>query len=345
MLASPTPSQFELLKPPDLRAEAADQLFGDLRLRPSPLTMASLIEQGLTEATIVAAARKKGMSRPLMSVPLHDLEVTLPYLQQVSDTLADQHPDDTMLFAGRDAEVLFDDYSITHPDKVSYLLPASTDLWSSTGMDDRGLATQFLGQHGLTKQAIVGKDTRYTLVDSGFMGSIGKKLDETVKKLYDLSMLQNDTLSVRLVSATDTALGTRIIDLPENTKLKIIRYGQIFDKPPCPFWDLSNTHSLAVSMQLMPRYHGSYSDLRRVGDKVIALSWAYDNVTPDNLDKIDWLWVNSSIVNPVAAAITQYKVVRAAMERIGRIGPEQTSNQAGILGRLATALSVITRRF
>lgn len=339
VLASPVSHQLEQLNTPNLQAEAAESLFGDTSIRPSPLTVASLIERGLTEDTIVGAAQSRGMSAPQMNIPLHDLEVSLPYLQLVSDTLADEYPDAVALFAGRDAEVLHDDYAIAHPDRAGHLLPASSDLWGSEGMEKLDLAARFLGQYGLTGEAVLGKQAKYVLVDSGFKGTIGIRLSNKVAELYGQSLLESGALAVRLVAAEEGAIGKTIIELPADVQENLIRYQRMFSGGDYYAWERGNTQGLAIGMQLMPRYHGAYGKLKLVGDRVVAVP--VPQLSTDDLDVFIG-WVNDSLVSPVAAAIVQYRVVKAAMERKVGPGMQERIKEMRRLG--AVAVSLLTDR-
>lgn len=304
--------------PHRLQAEAAKTLFGNPEVRPEPASVAALIGNGLTEAVIFAAAKAKGLAIPKMATPLEDLATSLPYYQQISDALAAAHPSDALLFAGRDAEVLYDDFCIAHPDKSGQLLPASSNLWWSRGIENRALATRFLGQYGLTGTALAKKENRYVLVDSGFRGSIGSYVDEQVAMLHGVSILSSGRLLIRLVSARPKpdGLGEQILDLPGEERLELHRYNQVHGQgSDYPSWASGNTYGLAVTMQLMPRYHGAYEDLKLQDDKVIAVPSTRDSTWPDLDQRAGW--INESVVNRVAAAVIQYRIVRAAMERVG----------------------------
>lgn len=311
--------------------QAATELFGDTRFRPSPHTMAALIQGGLTESGIVAAGRLQGFQRPLMDLTLADFEASLPHFQQMNDILADKHPENTILFAGRDAEVLYDDFAIAHPGTRSHLLPASSDLWDfGSGMDEHGLAVPFLSQYGITKLAAVGRKEKFVLVDSGFYGTIGRNLDRSVTRHYGVSLRQTGALAIQLVCANTDGIGTQIMDLPGGQfKVRIAKHDYVRSGKPEPDWAEGNTYPLAVGMQLMPRYYGPYSALYRQSDRVVALPLGFQGMVRSDVDHAGS--VNSSNVNPVGAAITQFRTVSAALARAGR--------QIAIPGQKATSAS------
>lgn len=302
-----------------IQQEAADQLFQNTESRPTPGVMASLICRGLTEDIIVASAASQAFHRPTMDLQLQDLEASLPAFQHISDVLAADYPDDVLLFAGRDAEVLYDDYSLTHPDTVSHLLPASSDLWRSPAMGKRNLGARFLGQFGLTESSVAAKENRYVLVDSGFQGTIGIQLNHKIKLFYQHSLLASGSLLIRLVAANRNSRGQEILGTPSGYgDIELARYNALYrgETNRHPGWIQGDTYPLAVGMQVMPRYHGPYYSLDEYNDSVIALA-AYEQPLK-NVDDVGWM--NSSMVNPVAAAIIQYRVVKAAMQRAGRLG-------------------------
>ncbi len=69
-------------------------------------------------------------------------------------------------------------------------------------------------------------------------------------------------------------------------------------------------------VSMLPRYHGSYESLRKRNGEVIAVPKKQSEPTP-NIDEPpdpDFPLPNTSILNPLAAAIVQYRVVRAALK-------------------------------
>lgn len=305
----------DMIQHDGLRKLAGETLFGNLVIRPDPMDVVGLIGAGLTEKTIVESALDYGLTAPKMGLTLDELDTTLPHFQYLSDILSTTYPDDTLLFAGRDAEVLHDDYAIAHSTSVSYLMPASTDLWISKGMRDKNLATDFLGQYGITRDSVRNPQSRLIVVDSGFHGTIGLSLDERIRRLYGLSLRKHGALAIRLVCAANDAAGQQICDFPGGKQaIRSVKYDNVARRrAKFPRWSSGNTHGLATAMQLMPRYHGTYEDIVRREHRVIALPSA-DEMNRLNVDSI-YPSANDSVVNPVAAAITQYRVVQAALWR------------------------------
>lgn len=93
----------------------------------------------------------------------------------------------TLLFAGRDAEALYDDYSIVYGDGA--LLPASKSLLLSTDMR-RPIAATFFGEFGLTAAAVQDPRSTFTLIDTGFRGSVATAIDRWVQRLHGVSLLE-----------------------------------------------------------------------------------------------------------------------------------------------------------
>lgn len=296
----------------NLQERAGEVLFGDTRFRPDPRAMAALIQAGLTEETIWHAARARGHKEPVMDLTDHDLPIALPYYQLSSDTLAAEHsPAIPKVFAARDADVLFDDFVITHPDHPSALLPASQTLWESAGMQDAELAKRFLEKHRLGLAGGV-------IVDSGRLGSVGTWLDGLLCRLHDLpdgaSLLSTGALAMRLVDAHPHSTGKKIIEIPGTVEelglQKPLAIEPWIKGQPAAF-------SLFIFTQNLPRYHGHYKYLEIMGDDIVALPEPVrERRYVDGYDGI-----NGSIVNPLAAALVQFRVVQAALERSGRTTP------------------------
>lgn len=85
-IETPTPNTLDPRQ--ELLDHTAETLFGDTRFRPTPQAMASLIERGAVEDTIIQAAESRGMQLPQMELTLAELDASLPYTQAASDQLA-----------------------------------------------------------------------------------------------------------------------------------------------------------------------------------------------------------------------------------------------------------------
>jgi hypothetical protein len=299
----PGPEQNLTLEETAVTAQAGHILFGDLQLRPHPHAVARLISAGMTTPIIHAVAEQVGLSGVIMHETMAELEQSMPYYQAASDAIANDFPDRIKLFAGRDAENLYDDFSVVHPDHRSHLMPASPDLWLSQGMKTRPLARNFLAGYDLRDDTIYDGEPAYLLIDSGFLGRIGQRLDSAVQTIYGQSILETGQLTVKLLGASLTWM--RILDITLDPGVELTRVRRHTNK--------SDPHMLlGTALQLLPRYHGRYIDLRRKGDIITpvsaqtALTLDVDN-GPRNK--------NSSIVNPLGAALVQHAIVKAAMER------------------------------
>lgn len=304
----------------ELLGRTGETLFGSPWLRPEPGAVAGLIREGLTEADIYAAAAEKGYEVPAMTRTLADLDACLPYFQRVNDILATTtSPDTTLLFASRDADVLYDDFAICYPGTDSRLLPASMGIWhgmSSLSMSGE-YAKPFLAQYGLTKEAIAGEH-KFDLIDSGLNGTIGQLLDETVEYNYGVSLRAYGRLSVKLVCARESGIGEQIMDLAENEVPHLQRFGPVLAYLANRIGLHGNTYELVVALQTMPRYHGAYIDLKDLGNGRIVASSRKEDITQD-VDGACTDDGNVSLVNPVGAAIVQFRVVQAALERSGQL--------------------------
>lgn len=321
----------------ELVDRSAETFFGHdyLWIRPEPEAVANLIRDGLTEADIYAAGEQKGYEAPIIAKTLADLDACLPYFQRVNDTLAATNSGATRFFAGRDAELLYDDYVITHPGEDAHLLPASTRLWNGgmSGFNGK-FAEPFLGQYRLTREALLTGQNRYELVDSGRKGSVGILMDEVIMENYgpDARLMPSGRLDIKLVCALDKehgGHGEQIMDLAEDEVPQLQRSAAVLANPENRVGLHGNTYELLVALQTMPRYHGEYAglisphDAQYVGligpnDDRIVVRPVDAGITQD----VDGAYEddgNASVVNPLAAAIVQFRVVRAALERSAQL--------------------------
>jgi hypothetical protein len=311
---------------PTLVARTASALFDDLSVRPTPYLMADLIARGVDEDTILDAGALSGHQAPIMATTLQDLDASLAYFHMLSDKLARDFPDTTMLFAGRDAEALYDDFAIVHSDRAAHLMPASTGLWYSIGMCDKELASEFLAGFDLSGEQVANQSSRYVVVDSGFRGSIGLRLNEKVGDIHGKSIISTGQLAIKLVSAEADVKNRQIRDFQKINAFPELRRVQRVSQSD------DRARLLAVEMQIMPRYHGAFTDIVERNGSIFARS--YDQIIEQNIDRV--MGVNASVVNPLAAAITQHRVVQAAMKR-------KTTGEVGLTSPDLPAMRKLTR--
>lgn len=313
---------------PLLQQRAAEALFGDVRFRPTAQTMASLIEQGLTEDDILAVGNLKGYKTPIMHETLQDLDVALPYIHQLSDRIADDHSDSTLWFAARDFEAVADDFLIRYPRIDAHLLPASQKLFEHDTMYDTNLATRFLGRFGLTAARVSDPRKKFAVFDSGFRGSIGQTLDSKIDSLYGVSLDAAGRLANKLVSVnTKYSLGEQIMSFPGGasnfSEERLPRASRCARSMRAE--DFSDTQVLAAFLQTLPRFHNHFEQLAEINDSVVALpqvleyeeGYVIDNIVDDNVDRLgdgDY-GPNASIINPLAAAVVMYRIVKSALEQ------------------------------
>lgn len=301
-------------------------LFDSMTTRPTPEAVAQLLENGLHEGILADLWEADGATVPCMLDTSRELDTLLPHIQRVNDILAHDAAD-LVLYAGRDAEVAFDDARTRYPDIDARLLPASTDLWSYRekapslprrllGARPDPLWKDFLGEFGITED-FAHSEATVDVIDSGFMGSIAAKLQGRVWSTYgvwltlDSINADEGRLRAQLVHADSGSYGSTITEADPNIDVlrdlpKTSRSGGVDIDDP--------THALATAMQIMPRYHGAYDRLERRGDRVVAVP-SFEFTTPDvDLIGYDGFRVNESVVNPYAAAIAQVRTVRAALE-------------------------------
>ncbi len=320
-----------------LQHKAAEALFGDAQSRPSAYMMASLVEQGLTEDDILAAGTAKGYKTPVMDEVLHDLDVAIPFIQQVSDEIAKNHGDKTIWLAARDFEAVADDFLIRYPELDAHLLPASQDLLHHETMGDPNLAIRFLGKFGLTAARVADPGRKFAVFDSGFRGSIGQELDHLALRVHGTSLDDADRLTNGLVSVNtaDRIPGVQIMDFTGGadnfSEERLPRANRIIANSTMRPEHHSDTQVLAVMLQTLPRFHNAFGKLVERNGDVVALPRTYETehgITYEHIDdNVDRpspdrdFQPNDSIINPVAAAVVMYRIVKSALE----LNPEAMS--------------------
>ena len=288
--------------------------------RPEPSAIEALAAQGLNETAVEIAAYSIGLVVPEYRKTLADLRTVLPAIHQINDVIADTHGGNaSILFAGRDAENLYDDFTTRHPDHNAQLLPASMALWQSPELQATSeVGHNFLSSFGID-QASLDDDSQLVLIDTGFKGSVAREVERVLAAQFPTSKaaIASGKLAVGLVCGVAEGVGWQMIadqdyDYNESDITKTPIYGE-----HAP----SKSHRLAVSLQTMPRYHDEFSRLEQaVAGPVVARpkdSGLAD--TPENqrymLDVDQATRINTSVINPVAAAIMQLAIVSAATER------------------------------
>jgi hypothetical protein len=313
-----------------LQNKGAEILFDDVKSRPSAYTMASLVEQGMTESDIVAAGSTKGYKAPVMDEVLQDLDGAIPFIQQVSDEIASNHGDKTIWLAARDFEAVADDFLVRFPELTAYLLPASQDLLLHESMGDPNLAARFLGKYGLTAAQIADPGKKFAIFDSGFRGTIGQEMDYLSRRIYGTSLDETGRLTNELVSinTAEPTPGEQIMDFAGGAsnfnEERLPRTNRIIANSTMRPELFSETHGLAVMLQTLPRFHNAFGMLVEHYGDVVAVPRTYEiehgiayEPIDDNVDRPSPehdFRPNDSIVNPVAAAVVMYRIVKSALD-------------------------------
>lgn len=297
-------------------AEIADTLLCELPARPTPQVMGDLVLRGMTDANILDAGIDVGYPHPHMPKTLRELEVILPYLGKLSDTLHQKRKPGIFALLGRDLGPLFDIHALWHPEDNPRYLPASVHLVHA--MYDSPLAGPFLSQYGMTKDYMDRPDSRITLADTGYEGSLKRLLAQALAKAH--SMEQHDAeakIDLQLIATAKQSAGSVIMNLAEagldSTKLE--RADRQLKKGIVnPISHDETSLSMVLTIENLPQYYGCYTVLQEVGGRILAVPDKnatvvedIDRLTDDSLD-------TPSVVNPVAAAIVQRRVVKWALE-------------------------------
>lgn len=305
-----------------------EELLNNTYTRPEPQKIAQLIEQGLTEEDIIYSGQRLGHKTPEMTLTNIELQSATPYLRLLADHLAEHNESKRIFFLARDAELLFDAYSVLHPNNDAWLLPASIPLWDSDDMANKDLAASFLNSVGLDKEFVTSESAAALLVDSGFKGTakyfISRELAELHGKEYeDVSQ----KLPIKLVSAIGSPrlrYGDQIIDFDSDDSLpdkalfpkvtSLIGEYEPGDREKYSHDPLA--YRLAMSLQLMPHFHDAYVGLVDSNGTVVALS-RQDTSIRTNTDQVshedEGDGRNASIVNPVAAMVVQTRLIRSLL--------------------------------
>lgn len=296
---------------------------------PSAAQMADLVARGLTEGDILAAATAAGHPIPEMTLSLQDVDVLLPFLDALAAKQAQDHPDAFFVDAARGGDMLHYYRAVRYPHLRAVLLPASTYLWRrSPEMRDPALAADFLAQHGIDAAFVHDASQKMVLSDEGFNGRIGVYLDEKLKELYGVSLRESGRMGIELISTVKGTHGKEILpiqdqDIPELPKTSawmeydFAHYQRAY----------SSGHRLAIAINLLPRSCDSYESLVRGDDGIVRamprrpygpadytardLEHFKHNVDSNASNFPDH---NGSVVNPVAAAVVQRRIVKAALD-------------------------------
>ena len=66
-------------------------------------------------------------------------------------------------------------------------------------------------------------------------------------------------------------------------------------------------------MQLRPHFHASFKDLQMRGNEVDVTLATNEPLTEDDIDQTGEFSLNTSVINPAAAAIFQYRTVSGSL--------------------------------
>lgn len=276
--------------------------------RPSPVKMAELIKDGVSVDDIINVGVDQGYSGARVKSAQRDIETLLPYIATAVGELRQTSSADTLLFAARDAEPLYDYYVTSDASTADvHLLPASMGLFFGPTM--RSLGAKWLEGFGLSRKEVLDGTQKFTLVDTGFKGSVLIQMDRIIRDSYGMSLRNNGRMAVRLVCAGPDAVGGQMIAddfyeeiTPSQLPHAVSAVGyQSFART---LEVASPANVVAAAIQTLPHYHSPFDRLVEEDGKINAVSSAR-NVTMDG--------PNASIVDPLAAAVVQHRVVSEAM--------------------------------
>lgn len=326
----------ELLARHKRREEVDSQIgkiFQDWQERPSIQQMQSFEKRySLRDNDIYRAARKNAITLPDMTMVLQEIQSLLPYFRQLSDVLATEYPNTTLLFAGRDAEYLLDAYSLTQePEEqkqTAILLPASKPLWTVEELCHMGstfdltIAKKFLETYGITEEDLK-NGKQYVVVDTGFIGNSSGLLQELILHTYPFMWKNIEQQFLTRLVCHDKNFMTLS---PQNTDDLLVfpdlsheEYLELFPRARQAASESgivginrrrkiqTTNYVLATAMQMLPHYHREFDAVTEKSGQVIAVPTqkAHDN----NFNSIFEADLNESVANPAAALLVQRTLI------------------------------------
>ncbi|NQT32799.1 MAG: class I SAM-dependent methyltransferase [Candidatus Omnitrophica bacterium] len=284
-----------------------------------------------------------------------EAENLMPYLQVMAAEVLQKYPEHRILVAGRDASLFYDIFSAVL-DKASFyekvrMFPGSRwfidrmkkELQSNFELYAPIYRTYLRESFGITADAIK-SGQKFILIDSGFYGSIGKSLHETVELLYgsqlegidprEAILVENVAVSpvqsyarplrqdgfgldreeaIRKFPRSCKWIGPKNWAVNGNAKVNICgnmkqKNEELTRQSGEAEWievnGIASTLVLAIALQLLPYHHRSYAFLEN------------GRAVPPNDKKVFHKDIdgivhsnNTSIVNPIAAMLIQKKVL------------------------------------
>lgn len=281
-------------------------------VRPDPLETLSLIQQeSLTEQDIHQYAKEAGFSPLVLQKTLVEVSSLAPYLEKIASALYQQYgkdEDHTILFAGRDAENIYDAYQTMaklNGWKVkAKLFPGSLKFWR----DPQYPENAFFEQMGLTPDAFERKE-RFVLVDSGFQGTIGKTLLARLKERY--RDVKDFPITSLMVKSEVSPANQILIERQEGLGVDLERLFPRAASTMTGKYALKKgdvLHLAATALQMLPRFHGAYLryDAHRsnyVYEGNFSVPGDYANQIDDDKN------MNADLVNPYAALLVQHRLI------------------------------------
>lgn len=288
--------------------------------RPSPQLMSGLIHAGLTEDHFYNAADRLGLQSPVIADTLTELEILLPYMYQVSDTIARRYADATrIIFADTGADLLYDYHKTRHPNMATTLLPASAAFLGSAALRRSDIAIDFLDSYGIFQHHVDDPERRLVFIDARPDALPTGGISRIIEQAYDVPY-DAEQMDVSLVCPAVTSDRIQpLIEIPGQTAAQVAERLPRVQKALGEWYAadeqlaVSSTHPIQTSLYLMPRYHGGYYGLRELGGVSTPQAYTGEHVIDVDYGGIRPNNVLVTPVNPLAAAVVQYRAVHAAL--------------------------------
>lgn len=273
---------------------------------------------------VLSYSKQKGIQLDGIDTILEELHFMLPFMRDAVDTLANEFPQDSMVFAGRDGELLYDAFKAKFPKKSAVLLPTSGDLLERGDLNgDKG--KRFFSTYGISRRTLeraLRRHTKFVVVDSGFSGNVGKRMRELVAYEFNLPLDQVTALFPTKLLAHDPAFeipNTTQINSYDEDNLSISDVRQKLSRGYKPnYQDQEKPRdsiekvlpiSLATALQNFPHHHDSFAAVAKRFVRTIGVP--AERHMSDTLGLLPFPEsLNQSTVHPIAALILQVATIR-----------------------------------
>lgn len=284
------------------------------RKEPEPLELLALLQGGTIDDEMISQVGEsilelKDYAHSDLSQIKEWLREVIPYFYKMYDEAQSKHKGKVVLFAGRDARILFTFFKVQAQLRgddhgLFVQIPGSRDFYADK-VRDIELEKKLLESFGVTKERLEA-GTEYVFVDTGFVGSVGVAFHKYLQQVLSVSEELAKAVQILLVSnySEDSSIAQFQDFGPTQNQMK-------FDLSEFVRWkrERGSTRYLytekfsrindfvAIVMQNVPQYHGAYDHTEIYNDNPIAVSNGRGKLQKD----MAFFVINADFINPVAA--------------------------------------------